>query len=1237
MYKQRARIVIVLLLLNFLGQPSFCQFLSLKFDHITSKDGLPHSTIHGITKDKYGFMWFGTWSGLCRYDGYKLRIYRSDPNNPKSIFNNRIHNLLTDSKGDVWILTFDDKFLSRYNYKSDDFDRVNIEDAPKEIAEKILRRTHKLKVNYTFQQHKWHLDSYTTTVVETHLPSGKSKSYFTDPLNPWSINDTYVSDIYLDDQYVLWLGTYSKGMNRTYLQANPFYYLYHNPTSENSIAENTVRSICEDQEGNLWVATRSKGISVIKKNGEYQHVKHHSDQRSSIQSDYIKKVFCDSKGYVWIGSQKGVDRYTPVSKQISRLEIPGLDNVSVFAFAEDKHNNVWLATWNGIFKYDRLKDTFIHFNTAATLPHKHVWCIHIDSKQQVWAGTEGGGIAILKETKNNQLTVINQLSNTDPSLSLSDNRIYAILEDKQQNIWIGTGNGLDLYVPGKGEIKHLSHTSTLWPKGTIAGIMEDNNGFIWVSHKQGISKIDATNLSIRTFEQQDGLQSNEFTEGAIYKSSRSNLLYFGGNDGLNYFNPDSIRTNQVAPKVVLTELQILNKPVEVNTKIHDRIVLQKPLYMSSSLQLIHADKSISIEFAALHYTNPEGNKYAYMLEGFDKEWIYTDAKQRVANYSNLAPGKYTFKVKASNSDGLWAENPTLLHIAVAPPIWASTMAYILYSLVFLAILYALYHYLIRLTRLKSKLIYEAILRDKDSQLHESKVQFFTNISHEIKTPLTLILSPIQQLKGWSQHDDRMQEQLRTMENNGNRLLKTVNQLLDIRRFETGHEKLHLEETDIVILLRKVLDSFAQEARQKKIRLKFVTIHPSLYLLFDPDKIEKVLYNLLSNALKFTGSGGTIKVRLFITKSSFVRIDVVDNGRGISEEDLARIFDPFAQGKDTVSGGSGVGLTYSKSLAEMHGGTLSAQSRMEEKLRLTVFSINLPLQTTYKIIRDSSKEITTVIADIDEENTEPLISLSDGYTVLPKACTLLLVEDNDEMRRYLASFFRKDYQILEATNGEEGISMAREYLPDLVISDVMMPKVDGISFTRQVKSDILLRHIPVILLTARTLLEYEIEGLETGADDYMVKPFNLQVLALKIRNQLIVRFQMLEKFKQKISIEPAEIDLQSPDDVLLQKILIYVEENISDSELNIDKICQSIGLSRTQLYRKMKALTGYSMADLTKEIRLKRAEQLLRNKKFNISEIAYMVGFTDPDYFRKCFKLKYGQSPTEYAKRCITTL
>ncbi|MGN0021063.1 MAG: two-component regulator propeller domain-containing protein [Sphingobacterium hotanense] len=1205
------------------------QFLSLKFDHITSENGLPHNTIHGIAKDKYGFMWFGTWSGLCRYDGYQIKIYRYDAQNPNTIANNRIHNILRDSKGDLWVATFEDQTLSKYNYQTDDFTRVPYEKGPKEILGKINRRDHRYNVKFQFQQTQWHLDNNKTALVETYLPTGAQKLYTEDPSNPWAINDAYISDVYLDDQHVLWLGSYSHGINRAYLDATPFHALMYHPGSKQSLAENTIRSLTEDSQGNLWVGTRSKGITVVKKNGDFLQYKSESNNPNSIQNNYIKKLFCDSKGIIWIGNQGGLDRYDPRTDQIERLYHPSVKSNPVYGIMEDQDQNIWFATWKGVVKWTRKNQSFRYYKFDEFLAEPHFWTILQDQQGRIWLASEGNGIFIVKENAQGKLQILKHLRHEEKKTNtLSDNRIYALFQDKQNDIWIGTGNGLDLYHAKNERIETLSRISNLWPSGTIAGVTQDKQGYIWVSHKQGISRIEKEKMQIRTFSDTDGLLSTDNIEGSIFNSKSANRLYFGSNLGVCHFSPDSVRTNPEAPKIVFTELNILNEAVEVQKKINDRVVLERPIHLTERIKLTHADKTFRVAFAALHFTNPNGNKYAYMLEGFDADWIYTSSNKREASYSNLPPGNYKLLVKASNSDGVWTAKASTLQIDVLPPWWASPLAYLFYFAIGLLLLYIFYYYSTRYTKLKSKLAYEAIIYEKELEMQENKLQFFTNISHEIKTPLTLILSPIEQLKTWAEHDKKPTEQLEMMENNGRRLLRTVNQLLDFRRLETGQEKITVEHTDINKLISNVIDSFKLEARKKDINLIYQPSRSTLIMQLDADKLEKIVINLISNALKFTPAKGIVKVRLK-EDANHLEIDVLNNGPSIAENELESIFEPFKQGKDKIAGGTGLGLTYSRYLTSLLGGQISVESRSHsERQPLTAFKIRLPKPLTDDMFEERTKDF--------KESTESQIlpttkTIEPSNTVLSRKCSMLIVEDNIEMNDYLADYFRNSYAVSQAYDGEEGFAVAQKVMPDLIISDVMMPKVDGLNFTQQIKSNTLLRHIPVLLLTARSLQEQEIEGLAIGADDYIIKPFQLPILALKVKNQLILRLRQQELFQQRISIEPSQVSTQSPDEMLLQKVFAFIESNMSNSDLKIDHIGESIGLSRAQLYRKIKSLTGMGLADVIKELRLKRAQQLLKEQKWMVSEVGYQVGFSDPEYFRKTFKAKFGYSPSEYAK------
>ncbi len=1188
-------------------------------------------------------MWFGTWSGLCRYDGYQFKIYRYDPENPNSINNNRIHNILKDETQDLWVMTFDEQTLCKYNYQTDDFERIPIDKAPADMQKLISRKNYHMNTSFLLGNLEWRLERRTNTLVETDLTTGKEKHYTAKPGIRGSLNDSYVSDVYLDDENILWVGTYSNGINKANLNANPFHNHYHIPTDKNSIIDDNVRTLCEDKEGNLWVGTRDQGITVVGKDGSYRHLQHDVNNPESLRSNQIRYIHCHSSGKIWIGTKEGLDQYDPKTEKIRHFDMLDPDYSPIYGITEDRDNQVWFATWSGIYRYAPDIDSMIHFAPSETLLNEHAWVVLEDRNGKLWVGTEGGGISILNKDTPGRLTLEYQfVHRQDSANSISDNRVYALYEDSDGYMWIGTGNGLNRFDPDNHTFQHLSVSPNGLPNAMIAGITEDDNGFLWVSHKAGISRIDKQSLSVRNYSQQDGLQSNEFLEGAVLKSRYSGNLYFGGNKGYNVFNPDSIICDTRPPEIAFTELQVLNKHIHVNQKVNGRVLLEKPLHLTDKLALGYRDKSFAIQFAALHYTNPARNRYAYLLEGFDEGWIYTDASHRVATYSNLAPGTYVFKVKASNSDGIWSPEPQTLTISVAPAFWASTWAYTIYALIFVGLLYAFYYYVVRYAKLNSKLAYETILHEKERQHHESKVQFFTNISHEIKTPLTLILAPIQQLLSLSGTNGAMKSQLRTMKANGDRLVKLINQLLDIRRLETGNERLAAEQRDVIDFVHEITDSFQHLAQLGNITLTTTAEVTPLYGQFDPDKLEKVLYNLLSNAFKFTGDGGHIDVHVRTEKQDTpsVIIEVADNGLGIAPEDLPHIFDPFRQGKLNSAGGTGLGLAYSKSLVELHGGTITVQSETEGiGENRTVFSVRVPLKTDNLPAPPQPFAAQKDPTDAPPTDNRPLIDKTAGEPsgVAPNSerqYKLLLVEDNHGMRNYLADFFANQYHIIKAANGAEGLAAAVKHAPDIIVSDVMMPEMDGFALCKKLKADIITSHIPVILLTARTLIEYEIEGIKTGADDYIIKPFNLTLLSLKVANLLTTRIKLREKFKSQVTIEPSKLNTVSPDERLLKRVMTYIEDQLAEPGLSVDDICEAIGLSRTQLYRKMRALTSLSVGDIIREIRLKRAQQLLHDKKFNINEIAYMTGFSDPDYFRKCFKAKFGISPSEYSKRSV---
>lgn len=1212
----------------------YAQTLQLKFDHISSENGLPQNTVNAIAKDKFGFMWFGTEAGLCRYDGYRFITYRYKSGDPNSINSNKITNINLDNQGYLWVETFGTEQLCRYNYERDNFDRIS----RNKVSASFLRKMQIGSANYQsgkffYGSYRWQLDRRKNALVQTYLPTNRATIYTANAASRWSLNEPYVSRIFIDNDNILWVGTYSNGINKADLNAKPFHYFYHDPQKTNSVADNSIGAFCEDLNGNLWIGTRFKGISILRNDHTFEHYEQKEPGHGNLTNNKIRVLFCGSNGNMWIGAKSGLDEFDPKTHRFIQHTEGGLNNSGVYGIAESSPGQIWFATWKGIYGYD-ISRKAIYMADSTSLGTHRLKAICVDHKNQLWVGTEGAGVGVFAINKSGTLRLVARFRHNEAQPgSITDDRITSVFEDSTGNIWLGTSDGLNKYESESSGFHHLYASQNGLSDNTIAAITEDDAGCIWVSHKRGISQVNKTNYQVHNYSLIDGLQSNEFSDGAVLKSRFNKMLYFGGSNGYNAFHPDSIKFEKTWPEVVLTELQILNKPVAINAEVNGQILLHKPLYLTDKIDLNYRDKSIAIEFAGLHYANPSGNRYAYMLEGFDKDWVYVDASRRLAVYSNLSPGNYTFKVKAANSDGIWNPKPQLLHIHVSAAPWLSWWAYLLYSILIFSLLAIFYIYSLRYDRLRNKLQYETIIRSKENELHENKINFFTNISHEIKTPLSLILSPLEQLVKLANSSERVHRELETMQRNGNRLLRLVNQLLDLRRLETGKSEINIQSTEFKQLAERVVASFMPLAKQRSIDFNtdFAKCPQSWNL--DAEKIEHVLYNLLSNAFKFTKDGGKISLcasEIWAKGEHLLSVDITDDGKGIDPPDFEKIFLPFEQGSVKSQGGTGLGLAYVKALVDLHQGTISVDSHKEADKNITIFSVLLPMLPV--ISEDFTPEGPAVKVLFDElgELTENEIGLNaDQLLIDGKLPKLLLVEDNHEMREYLRLQFMETYVVIEAGDGIHGIAIATSENPDIIVSDVAMPEMDGFEMTRRLKIDPMTSHIPIILLTAKSPVEDQIEGLANGADDYVTKPFHTTLLALKIKNILLSRETLKRKYRGTISVGLSDFNAVSPDEKMLQKLFMIINERLSDNTLNGDEIGDELGMSRTHLYRKLKSLTGFGVSELIKEVRLKKAEQMLSEKKFNVNEVAFMTGFGDTDNFRRSFKTRFGVTPSSY--------
>jgi signal transduction histidine kinase/DNA-binding response OmpR family regulator len=734
------------------------------------------------------------------------------------------------------------------------------------------------------------------------------------------------------------------------------------------------------------------------------------------------------------------------------------------------------------------------------------------------------------------------------------------------------------------------------------------------------------------------------------------VLYFGGahNDYFTFYASD-IKVNTKIPPIYITDFLLFNKSLPVST---DKSItpLKNNILVTDEIKLKYDQNSFGFEFAALNYLLPEKNQYAYKLDGFDKDWSYTDYKRRYANYTNLSPGEYLFQVKASNNDGVWNETGDRLQIIIMPPYWQTWYAFVLYVILLALLIYTARYITIKQTRLKSSLEVEHLLREREEEDYKQRINFFTNISHEFRTPLTLISGPLKQIVNHSKKSEwntDITSYLNLIQRNVKRLTELANQLLDFRKLESGKMKLELSLGDIIYFTQKVTETFHDLADKKSIQLEFISQSESCITYFDADKLEKIISNLVANAVKFTEKGGvTVKVREIyrdkLEKDKRIEITVEDSGIGIAEDELKNIFNPFHQvdlSQTQKNEGTGIGLALTANLVKLYNGEIKVTSQLGKG---SCFTVVLPVEkenlSDFVLINPEGKE--SVYADKETEESDGLetTDLQQKQVSNKNKPLLLVVEDNQDMRFYISKILSEKFQVIEAENGKEGLTRAFEVIPDIIISDVMMPELSGIELTNRLKSDERTSHIPVILLTALTTKKQKIKGLKTGADDYITKPFSEEILRLKtenflenrskIREQLIKQIESTTQLDYGKNIQPSVVEFENVNEIFINKLVTIIELNIQEVDFGVEKLAREIGMEASTLYKKMMALIDIAPGEFIREIRLKRAAQLLAQKHLTVTDVSFMVGYDDPKYFSKIFKKYHAVSPSEYRNNLI---
>jgi signal transduction histidine kinase/DNA-binding response OmpR family regulator/streptogramin lyase len=994
-----------------------------------------------------------------------------------------------------------------------------------------------------------------------------------------------------------------------------------------------INSFEEDRKGNLWIGTNGGGLLYFdRKTGKFKQYLNEPGNINSLSGNVIVSLCLDADDNLWIGTYKaGLNKFD--GKKFTRFaHVPGdttsLPSQNVWEIFEDSKKRLWIGTVDvGIALADQKTGKFHRLTQWGSIEE-----INEDRNGRIWFGTPFG-IEVLSEDGK---TFLHYGYSSEPN-SLSSNSVLDILRDAKGRMWIGTSDGLNLFDESINGFRTFKENRV---NNAVLTVEEDNFGNIWTASFNGISKMTLMNgsldsVSFKHYTESDGLQGRQFNMNASLKT-KSGELVFGGHTGFNITNGTEHREDLVVNKIVFSELELYEKPVAIGEKIDGVVVLNQAISEADEIVLPPDKNFFSLKFSALNYFNPERDQFAYMLDGLKTGWLPVDAQNPEIVFNSLNPGRYRLRLRAANSDGAWSDKEAVLSIVILPPFWKTKTAFVLYTVLLMAILFVARRIIQQREKLKYTLEHERQEMQRVHELDMMKVKFFTNVSHEFRTPLTLILTPIERLlKKTSDPEQLVLFQL--IHRNGRRLMNLVNQLLDFKRLEVQETKFNPTNGDVVAFIKDTVSAFSDLSEKKNIKLAFHSTADRLEMLFDHDKLEKIMFNLLGNAFKFTLENGVVSVKVDQTHEGnerFVQIEVSDTGIGIPQNKLEKIFEPFFQTdipKNIVNQGSGIGLAITKEFVRIHGGRIEINSEVG---RGSAFKVVLPLREMPVEQNETRLEQVGIATDEGSESSVPNSIIApetqEQQGVSGKKKSLLLIEDNDDFRFYLRDNLKFLYTIYEASNGADGWNLALSVQPDLIVSDIMMPVMNGIELCTKIKSDERVSHIPVILLTARSSEEQRIEGFKTGADDYITKPFNFEVLEARINNLLKQREKFQKTFRKTLDIKSSELQITPLDVKFIEKAVKVVEANISSPDFSIEDLGMELGISRAYVFKKILALTGKTPLEFMRTIRLQHAAQLLEKSQLSVREVAYKVGFNNPKYFTKYFKEHYNILPSDFA-------
>ncbi|MFH1194086.1 MAG: two-component regulator propeller domain-containing protein [bacterium] len=1238
--------------------------------------------INAVIEDKYKKLWIGTTLGLHQFDQktnsfIRYTIPSGQKPNSRTIADNSINSIAQDD--DIIWITYASGILTALSTTEMSFKHYKLFDVGSHQAADFSVNSIVIDKNLiwisTWTKGIWIFDKITGKAHPYEKESSqyinfffkdKNNRYWYNPeggglvlindndkvefkfndFDPYSISSNSLSDIIQDRQNNIWITSKQGDLNFAVLN-NPFYCWYKNPGSQQGLTNNLVNAVIEDTKKRIWIGYDDGGIDILDATRTKPKYYIKGNESTGLGPGPVMYIFESSDGTIWVGKYlDGLKKYNESTKSFVSYthndnDIETISGNDIRYIDEDSQGNLWLAIHGGgLDKFIPKSGKFIHYRNDFNSPSTSIvrdWTYTslVDKNDNIWVGTVAG-ISIVSA---NTIAVKNYVPQSEERYNLSNYIAQSIYVDSKENIWIGTNDGLNIINRETDTIGKYFVKDGL-PGNSITEILEDDHNNIWIGTGKGLSRFSPEKGKFQNFSTLDGLITDNFK--ASFKTSTGEM-YFAGKGGVNRFHPDSIRINYYKPPIYITDFKLFNKSVSISddTKSDDFSISQQIAYCKE-IELAYHQNFITIEFVALNYQNLEKNQYKYKLEGFQDDWI-SAGYQREATYTNLSPGEYTFRVIASNNDDIWNTNGASLKIFVHPPFWRSWWAYAFYLLILLLLLYAFRKLILHEAEIKNKLEVEELEIKKLHEMDALKMHFFSNVSHEFRTPLTLIVGPIEKLLK-SAKDESQKIQLNLIKRNASRLLRLINQLMDFRKIEEAKLEMNFEKSDLIHFIKNIVDSFSHEAMEREINYSFNHTYAFLEVWFDDDKLDKIIFNILSNAFKFTQDKGSISISLVIDEAltmhpdvetkKTIKINVKDSGIGIPKEAQQKIFDRFYQVKNYMNTqGTGIGLSLTFELVKLHKGNIYLES---EPNAGSTFTVELPLWTEESELPsissrhmniDKEHEPKKIIDNNPEIITQP-VNENNNEKNLPR---LLIIEDNPDMRLYIKNEFIDSYKVSEAPNGTVGIETALEEIPDAIICDVMMPGIEGYEVCRELKHDEKTSHIPILMLTAKSSEQHTIEGFESGADDYVAKPFSPAILKVRIKSLIESRELLRKKFIKDPFAAIKDFSPSKTDEALLKKAYAIVEQNLSNPNFGVSDFAYEIGMSRTQLYRKIDAVAGQSVKEFIRIIRLKKAAELLVTTDMNINEIAERVGFGSQSYFTTSFTEYFGINPSKYVE------